>query len=89
MYTANKNLTRNESLDGVAEMANATETQAGGLHPDLSPKWLRKLTREQLYAVRLCQAVTDLHHGQTTPVAKLHLLHTPVISTSLGPLTEK
>ena len=24
------------SLDGVAEMANATETQAGGLDPDLS-----------------------------------------------------
>ena len=37
MYTANKDLTRNEtSLDGVAEMANATGTQAGGLDPDLS-----------------------------------------------------
>ena len=36
MYTANKNLTRNEtSLDG-AELASATETQAGGLDPDLS-----------------------------------------------------
>ena len=35
MHTANKNLTRT-SLDGVAEMANATETQAGCLHPDLS-----------------------------------------------------
>ena len=29
MHTANNDLTR-KSLDGVAEMANATETQAGG-----------------------------------------------------------
>ena len=32
---ANKILTR-KSLGGVARMANATETQAGGLDPDLS-----------------------------------------------------
>ena len=35
MHTVNKNLTR-KGLDGVAEVANATETQAKGLDPDLS-----------------------------------------------------
>ena len=75
------------SVDGVAEMANATETQAGGLDPDLSQKWLH-IPHLSLTTSLVSHACSFFpHHGfflANPPVPLLtHLRH--CVTSSLQP----